>query len=187
MTQDHDFDGIVEQNNPTPPWLASILWGTLLFSIGYLFHYHVSHLGTSVEEGYQKDAVAQKELQALAANKQPAPSAQEWQALLQDKPALEKGKAKYLAVCAACHGPLGGGTIGPNLTDAYWIHGKGGLVDIFTTVQQGVLEKGMPAWGKVLSSEELRQVVAFVGTLRNTQVEGGKAAQGEHITEQALP
>jgi cytochrome c oxidase cbb3-type subunit 3 len=187
MTQDHDFDGIVEENNPTPRWLANILWGTLLFSIGYMFHYHVSHLGSSVENTYQEDSKAHKELQALAASQQPPPTEQEWKALLANKDALDKGKQKYTLVCATCHGPLGGGTIGANLTDAYWLHGKGSLQDIFTTVQQGVLEKGMPAWGKILTAEELRHVVAFVGTLRNTHVEGGKAAQGEHITQPATP
>ena len=70
--------------------------------------------------------------------------------------------------------------IGPNLTDNAWIHGAGKLTDIYGVVDGGVAAKGMPAWGRQLTPIELRKVVAFVGTLRGTNVPG-KAAEGTPV------
>ena len=38
--------------------------------------------------------------------------------------------------CVACHKADGGGGIGPNLTDEYWILG-GGIKNVFKTVSEG--------------------------------------------------
>ena len=64
------------------------------------------------------------------------------------------GKGSTTTNCVACHGADGGGLIGPNLTDDYWIHG-GSRSTIYATVADGVLDKGMPAWGKMLKPEEV--------------------------------
>ena len=52
-------------------------------------------------------------------------------------------------------------------------------------VEKGVLIKGMPAWGRVLKPNELMTVVAYLGTLRNTNVAGGKAPQGTDVSAAA--
>ncbi len=80
--------------------------------------------------------------------------------------------------CAVCHGQEGQGNIGPNLTDNAWIHG-GAPMQIFATVWKGVPEKGMVTWGPVLGKERIRSVVAYVLTLRNTNVAGGKPPEGQ--------
>ena len=54
-------------------------------------------------------------------------------------------------------------------------------MDIFASIDHGFPEKGMPAWGKALSSADVRKLTAFVGTLRNTNAPGGKAPQGEPV------
>jgi cytochrome c oxidase cbb3-type subunit 3 len=74
--------------------------------------------------------------------------------------------------CVQCHLAKGQGGIGPNLTDNHWIHGNGSLMDIYKVVNEGVLSKGMPNWGKQLRPMELRKVVAYLGTLRGTLVPG---------------
>ncbi|MEO6420141.1 MAG: c-type cytochrome, partial [Polyangiaceae bacterium] len=71
-----------------------------------------------------------------------------------------------------------GGTIGPNLTDSYWIHG-GAPDKIYATIHDGVLAKGMPAWGAQLGNSQVQSLTAFVLTLRDTNVAGGKPPQGE--------
>ncbi len=79
------------------------------------------------------------------------------------------------------HAPTAAGRSAPNLTDNRWIHG-GAPLQIYRTVLEGVPAKGMVAWGPQLGPEEkVRQVVAYVLTLRNTNVAGGKAPQGERL------
>ena len=92
-----------------------------------------------------------------------------------------KGQEIAAKVCAACHGPDGGGLIGPNLTDSYWIHGAA-LDSVYNTVANGVLEKGMPPWGKVLKPQDVERVVAYITTLRGTTPANPKAPQGVPVT-----
>jgi cytochrome c oxidase cbb3-type subunit 3 len=81
--------------------------------------------------------------------------------------------------CASCHRNDGGGnTIGPNLTDEYWLHG-GDVKNVFQTIKNGAVEKGMPAWGKSMSPEDVRNVTFFVMSLQGTKPVNAKAAQGE--------
>jgi hypothetical protein len=51
---------------------------------------------------------------------------------------------------------------------------------IFGVVSEGSPVKGMPAWNRQLSPQELREVVVFVGSLRGQNVPG-KAPEGEPI------
>src|SRR5690606_6169533 len=102
-------------------------------------------------------------------------------ALAQDPAAVEAGKALYAQYCVACHGPEGGGLIGPNLTDAYWINGAGKPTEIRRIVASGVAAKGMPAWEPMLGVEKVDQITAFVETLKGRNVPG-KEPQGELAT-----
>ena len=79
--------------------------------------------------------------------------------------------------CAPCHRPDGGGLIGPNLTDDYWLHG-GRPTEILQTITDGVLDKGMPPWGKTLKPEQLTAVAAYVLSLHGTNPPNPKAPQG---------
>ena len=74
-------------------------------------------------------------------------------------------------------GNITGDSIGPNLTDKSWLHG-GKPENIYKTVNEGVLTKGMAAWGPVLGTDKTQSVVAYVLTLKDTNVAGGKPAQG---------
>ena len=87
------------------------------------------------------------------------------------------GRAKA-AVCAACHGAEGQGLIGPNLTDAYWIHGNTN-VDIFNVISNGVVEKGMAAWEAVYTPEQRAELVAFIKSIQGTNPTDAKAPEGE--------
>ena len=96
---------------------------------------------------------------------------------------MEEGKETFTAYCASCHRPDGGGLIGPNLTDAYWLHG-GAITDVYKTVAGGVLEKGMPPWEKTLKPAQLNAVVAYVMTLQGTTPKDPKPPQGELVAPQ---
>jgi len=91
--------------------------------------------------------------------------------------ALGLGQQAFAANCVACHEAQGQGKIGPNLTDAAWLHG-GSPLEIFRTIRDGVPAKGMPSWGPALGRTGVAQVTAFVLSLRNKNIPG-KAPEGE--------
>ncbi|MFO0073619.1 MAG: cbb3-type cytochrome c oxidase N-terminal domain-containing protein [Gemmatimonas sp.] len=175
----HTYDGIQEYDNPMPRWWLLTFAATIVFSVIYLFNIGPVGSGKGRIADYEADMAAY-------AKAHPAPtggdmSSDQLLALVKDEEAMEEGKEAYTAYCASCHAPDGGGLIGPNLADAYWLHG-GTIADIYKTVTIGVLEKGMPPWGKTLKPEQLSAVVAYVSTLQGTTPANPKAPQGNAVT-----
>jgi cytochrome c oxidase cbb3-type subunit 3 len=177
---DHEYDGILEYDNPMPAWWKNIFWGTFVFSLGYLFWYHLGGNGVSVEAAYEADVAEARALAAKEALSQ-AVSEESLAQLVNDQGSLAEAATKFAGVCSPCHGDKGQGLIGPNLTDDHWLHGSGSLMEIYEVVAKGVPEKGMPPWERQLSPEELRKVVAFVGSMKGTNVPG-KAPEGTPVT-----
>lgn len=170
---DHEYDGIRELDNLLPEWWLAIFGGTIIFAFIYWIHYEFGGGPTELQELH----AAMAQIQAVKGS---GPSFGEDQlAGLFTDDARKKGGEVFAAKCAACHGPQAGGLIGPNLTDKFWLHGKGTRADIFTVVNKGVLEKGMPAWGEQLPEGELVAVTAYVYSLKGTEVPGGKPPQGD--------
>lgn len=100
---------------------------------------------------------------------------------LTDDAALEAGKSVYDVHCFSCHGNAGEGGIGPNLTDEYWIHGAE-MQDVLRVIFKGVPAKGMIAWEKTLSQEEIEQVASYVLVrLQGTDPPNPKAPEGEKV------
>lgn len=93
--------------------------------------------------------------------------------------AIEAGKSIFATNCASCHGQAGEGGIGPNLTDNYWLHGEGDINGVARIITYGVPAKGMIAWNRTLSLEQIHQVGSYVLTLMGTNPPNGKAPQGE--------
>lgn len=172
---DHSYDGIQEFDNPMPRWWVWIFWGTFWFSLAYLFHYSVGN-GVGVNASHEAEVLEAKAEQAKNALTQQV-SEESLGQTLADATSVAAGQTVFVGKCAACHGDRGQGLIGPNLTDSSWVHGRGALLDLYAVVAEGVAAKGMPAWEKQLSPAELRQVVAYVGSLRGTNVPG-KAPEG---------
>lgn len=169
----HVYDDIEEMDNHLPNWWLFILWTTIVFGFGYWFYYHASGTGPGSLEVYKAEAT---EAARKAASGKPT-SDETLLALMNDPVAVDQGKTQFTQQCAACHGQKGEGLIGPNLTDKFWLHG-GKPMDIHKTVSEGVVVKGMPAWERTLGAERVRSIVAYVLTLKNTNVPG-KAPQGE--------
>lgn len=177
----HEYDGIREYDNPLPRWWVWIFAGSFWFSVAYYFHWHLSPNGQSVAAAYEEDMQQARELQAKASLAAPV-SEESLGKLMGDAALMKDAQALYGLRCAPCHGARGEGVIGPNLTDSAWIHGTGTLSEIFAVVDQGVLAKGMPAWGKQLSPIEVRKLAAYVGTQRGKAVPG-KAPEGVAVGE----
>lgn len=179
LIEDHEYDGIREYDNPMPRWWLYLFYVSIAFSV--LYWLNLPGIGTG------KGRIAQYEQEmAEARERYGDPGAQlaqlgeaDVQAVLSDPQRLEAGKKTYMTNCMPCHKADGGGSIGPNLVDDYWIHG-GTIDDRLKVVSNGVLEKGMPAWSTVLAPDQVAAVVAYVTTLHGTHPPGAKAPQGVH-------
>jgi len=91
---------------------------------------------------------------------------------------ISAGKDIFTKNCVNCHGNGGEGTVGPNLTDDYWIHGNT-IQDMFNTVTNGVLEKGMISYKDQYSPQQRLEVLSYIITLHGTKPANPKAPQGE--------
>lgn len=180
---DHDYDGIKELDNALPPWWKYGFYVTILLAVFYLLRFHVWGTGPSPEEEYAGEMKA-AELQIAAYMAKAKDMVDENNVAMADEAGIEEGKALYIKSCVACHGNAGEGTVGPNLTDEYWLHG-GSLNDIFKTVKYGYPEKGMQAWESQYSPKQIRAISSFVKTLHGTNPPNGKAPQGTLYKEQA--
>jgi cytochrome c oxidase cbb3-type subunit 3 len=171
------YDDIVEHDNKLPLWWQLTLYGTVLFAICYWLGRRLEAI-PSPAQTYSDEVAAQHARDAERARARGTIDDGMLATLAKDPATVAQGKDVFAATCAPCHKPDGGGNIGPNLTDAYWIHG-GKPTDIYKTVNEGVTTKGMPTWGPVLGEQRVEAVVAFVISIENTNVPGGKAPQGD--------
>ncbi len=184
---DHNYDGIQELDNPLPGWWVNLFHATTIFAVIYLFvfFFFMKPAGVRAEEEVKKlttpapkAAVAETKTESAET---PAATAADEPVFEHDEDTLAAGKKIFVAKCVACHNPHGEGLVGPNLTDKYWIHGKGTEKDIYTVVTNGVPEKGMITWKTQLSDEDIRSVVVYVKSLQGTNPENPKAPQGELV------
>ena len=176
----HEIDGIEEYDNKLPNWWLYTLYGTIAFGIIYWYAYQTTNIGALPAQAYQDEldkAAAAAAMQIKVGEATP----ESLVALSKDPKALALGKQVFNSTCAACHRNDGGGNVGPNLTDEFWLHG-GAPEKVFHTIAAGVPDKGMPAWQPQLGPLKTQAVAAYVLTLRGTHAAGGKAPQGERET-----
>ncbi len=85
--------------------------------------------------------------------------------------AIAKGDSVFhtTGLCYACHGANAQGAVGPNLTDAEWIHGDGSYDFIVATVISGVSQEKSkagvpmpPKGGSSISDDDIKAVAAYV-------------------------
>jgi cytochrome c oxidase cbb3-type subunit 3 len=172
----HAIDDIEEYDNRLPNWWLFTLYATVLFSVGYFFHYQMlGGEGTVARYEREMQPVWAQEAARLRAMGQVTPAM--LLALSRDATTVSRGREAFTANCVACHGANGGGGIGPNLTDNAWLHG-GAPDRIYRTVTTGVPSKQMPAWGSQLGPDRVQSIVAFLLTIRNSNVAGGRPPQG---------
>ncbi len=175
---DHDYDGIRELDNKLPPWWVALFYLTIIVGIVYIGVQHFSDFGMSSAEQYEQEMEVAKAQVAEYMSKQ-ADSVNETNVeALTEADALAAGEAIFKTNCAVCHGQLGEGGVGPNMTDDYWIHG-GGIKNIFKVITNGVPEKGMVSWKAQLRASEIQKVSSYILTLRGTKPPNQKEPQGE--------
>ncbi len=177
----HEYDGIHELDNPLPGWWLMTFYGTVIFAIFYFAYYSLGSGPTLVQELNQQ--LAQQEANKPSTPVAAWPDEAKLASVAKDPQQLKAGEAVFTSKCLACHGAKGEGLIGPNLTDNFWIHGKGALPNIAKVIYDGVNEKGMPPWGPILKDDEMYAVTGYVHSLKGTNPPNPKAPQGEEVKE----
>lgn len=175
LIADHEYDGIRELDNDLPPWWKWLFYITIAFAIIYMVRLWVFN----ADDLYQ--AREFEEEMAEAASTFPAQPAEEFEVkLLADGAAIARGKETYDKICHVCHLMDGGGLVGPNFTDNFWIHGNT-MEDWFNVVTNGVLEKGMIAYKDQLSPTQRLEVLSYIATLHGTTPANPKAPEGQEM------
>jgi cytochrome c oxidase cbb3-type subunit 3 len=174
LIKDHEYDGIRELDNALPPWWKWLFYISIVFFIVYLIRLFVFEADDLVQlSEYNKEM-------AEAASLVPATieSATFEMKVLTDNVSLANGKVTYDKICSVCHLIDGGGLVGPNFTDDYWIHGNT-MEEMFNTVTNGVIEKGMISYKDQLSPTQRLEVISYIITLHGTTPANPKAPQGD--------
>ena len=158
LIKDHDYDGIRELDNDLPPWWKWLFYITIIFAVVYcirLFIFHADDLMQYREYANEIENVESEKPQATDE------STTFELVLLEDEASLASGKETWDKICAVCHLVDGGGLVGPNMTDNYWIHGNT-VEDLYKIVETGVIEKGMIPYKDQLSEQKRLEVVSYI-------------------------
>lgn len=172
----HDFDGIRELDNKIPPWFNFLFYGTITWGVIYFMVFHVFGDG-QVQSNEYKAEIQQATMEREILIKSGTFLNEENVTLLTDPAGVSEGKAIFQKNCISCHAADGGGLVGPNLTDDFWIHG-GGIKNVFKTIKYGVPAKGMITWQTQLDPNKIQQVASYVISLHGTKPANPKAPEG---------
>ncbi len=177
----HNYDGIRELDNRIPPWFKMLFYGTIIWAAIYMLAYHVLDDGQVQSKEYKVE-IEKAKLERDFLIRTGAFINEETVVFVNDPAELSEGKEIYFKNCATCHGQNGGGLVGPNLTDDYWIHG-GGIKNIFKVIKYGVPAKGMISWETQLDPKKMQAAASYILTMHGTNPPNGKAAEGEKWIE----
>ena len=153
---EHEYDGIRELDNPPPPWIMWVLYISIFWAALYLAHYHWFGQGDLQDAEYQKE-IKQAELAMAEKNKT------QGSGTMSETELISLGEKVFTGNgCAGCHGSKGeGNSVGPNLTDNYWLHG--GTKDaVVKSIKFGIPNKGMPAFKGQLSEEKIDALATYI-------------------------
>lgn len=175
---DHNYDGIKELDNSLPPWWLYGFYATIIFGVIYMVRFHVFDGENQYDE--LKTELADARI-AIEQYKKTAKNLVDENTviLLTDATDLSAGKSIFDINCVACHMADGGGGIGPNLTDEYWILG-GNIKSLFKTISEGGRSgKGMISWKQQLKPLEIAQVSSYILAFQGTTPANPKAPEGD--------
>ncbi len=175
---DHNYDGIRELDNKLPPWWVYLFYITIIFGIVYMARFHIFG-GYDQQLEYEREIAAARE--AVEAYKRTATDLVDVNTveILTGDTDIKAGETIFVSNCAVCHKVDGGGGIGPNLTDDYWILG-GGIKNVFNAISEGGRPgKGMISWKTNLKPNEMAQVASYVLNLHGITPAEPKEPEGD--------
>ena len=177
---DHEADGIKELDNDLPRWWVWLFYISIAYAVFYMVYYHVLKAGDLQIAAYEKERAVGEKIKSEAIGKFEANLAS--LAPSKDPAVLSQGLQTFATLCAPCHRADGGGLVGPNLCDAYWIHGSN-YIDTLKTIINGVPEKGMLTWRGVLKPSEIQSVASYIYQLRGTTPPNPKPREDQAAAE----
>ena len=198
-TTGHSWDGIEEWNNPLPKWWVWCFYLTIVWGIGYTIAYPAWPMISSATAGvlgYSTRAEVAEEIARFDAANEAINM--RWASVelgeIAADPDLQgyaqnAGAAVFRTWCVQCHGSGAAGAKGyPNLLDDDWLWG-GTIEDIHLTISHGIRNEEdpdarwseMPAFGDILTAEEIAQVVNYVQSLSGTPEDAALAASGQTV------
>ncbi|MHB1145621.1 MAG: cytochrome-c oxidase, cbb3-type subunit III [Thiobacillus sp.] len=204
QTTGHAWDGdLQEYNNPLPVWWVYTFYATVIFAIVYWTIYpswpfgkgwiggvsnitYVNSEGETRTHSWNTRALLMEDMNQAATAQKPyfdKVSAMSYEQIAKDPDMngfiLSAGKALFADNCAACHQAGGQGVVGffPNLTDDDWLYG--GSFDTIHATLMGGRRGYMPAFGEVLSGDQVDQLANYVASLSGIEHDAGKAAAGD--------
>jgi cytochrome c oxidase cbb3-type subunit III len=208
QTTGHAWDGDLQEfNNPLPRWWLWSFYATVVFAIIYWLLYPAWPIGDSYTKGlatvtFERDGepvtMRWNSRAEFAAEMQTGRETMKQQAYIEQIAAASydeivndpemmaftrsMGKVLYADNCAACHGVGGMPTqIGqyPNLVDDAWLWG-----DDFSQIQYTILNGRngfMPAFGEVLSDQQIDELAHYVLSLSGGEVDAAKVDAGRGL------
>lgn len=181
ITLDHDYDGIRELDNNLPAWWKYGFYVTIVVAFVYMYYYHFGGGGQSSLQEYAAEVQkGEEEKEAYLAKS--SSNVDEHSVKLLDAAGIAAGQVTFQNMCAACHAKDGGGGVGPNLTDEYWLHG-GSISDVFKSIKYGWPDKGMKSWKDDFSPKQMAELASYIKSIKGSTPASPKEKQGELYTE----
>ena len=201
-TTGHEWDGIKELNNPLPRWWLWCLYLSIIWGIGYMIAYPAWPMISGATKGvlgYSTRGEVAAEIDRFEAqNAGLRASLTEVDLdLLKDDPDLQRfayanGAAVFRTNCSQCHGSGAAGAVGyPNLLDDDWLWG-GEIQEIAYSINHGIRNETdddahwsqMPAYGEILSGDEIDGAVQYVLQLSGAEFDVEMASVGAIIFDE---
>ena len=184
---DHGFDGIMELDNQLPKWWLGLFWFGVAFCVIYISAFFLTDFAHPIAE-YDKEY--KEQIASIAEYEKTAPQIT-LETAVYSPDNIPEGKELFKTNCASCHSANGGGGIGPNLTDDYWINQpeKTLFKNVFHMDWFGSpTNPSMRPMGQngEISGKEIEIISAFVYHINQelpdvTPAEGGAAPQGNKV------
>jgi len=175
-------DGICQYDNPLPSWWKWLYIATVAIAPFYLLYFHVGAPNRSMHDRFnaEMDANQKKKYSDLG---ELTPDANTLVTYMNQKEWTDVGRSIYKVNCVSCHGPEGGGVIGPNLCDDNYKHIKK-IEDIARVINEGVAGGAMPAWAtRIPNKNDIVMLSAYVASLRGSHPASGKGPDGSPIAD----
>ncbi len=181
LDMNHDYDGISELDNKIPRWWLYTFYATIIFGAVYMYRMFGSHTIPSQYEQLEA-SITEAKIEQRKRDELMGGAVDENTVTMADEAGIAKGQSLFYANCRACHGDKAqGAEVGPNLIDAYWLHG-GSLKDVFHSIQSGWPDKGMQSWEAILSPSETKDVASYIMSMQGQEIPGARAPQGDLFT-----